>query len=240
MTLPRLRLPRPAVLIAALGLLGLLLSGCGMVQYDPSGQNSGSPENAQGAFNFNTNAADVATGSVGQTMNIYDTFSSVVTAFTVNSVKVTTDSANLNPDIHLPSDEQFLVMSVTMKNNSASPTSCANPNATKCVEYFSPLQNFRLRDNQGRDWSTTTGAMEACSNDPHTLCASRTWIDLAMNGIAPGASATEQLAFLVPLQSTPLTLYFAPYRFSDTNPGLAGGTASGVHQTTAAAIAISY
>lgn len=61
-----------------------------------------------------------------------------------------------------------------------------------------------------------------------------------MNGIAPGASATEQLAFLVPVQSMPLTLYFAPYRFSDANPGLAGGTSSGVHQTTAAAIAISY
>jgi len=240
MMFPRLRLPRPAVLIAALGVLGLLLSGCGIPQVDPSGQNSGSPENAQGTFNFSTNSADVASGSVGQTMNIYDTFSSVVTAFTVNSVKTTTDSANLNTSIHLPDDEQFLVMTVTMKNNSASPTSCANTNTTKCVEYLSPLQNFRLRDNQGRDWPTTSGAMEACTTDPHTLCASRSWLDIALNGIAPGASVSEQLAFIVPSPSTPLTLYFAPYRYSDASPGMAGGTSSGLHQTTAAAIAISY
>jgi len=238
MAFPRLRLPRLIPLCAVAGILGMLLSGCGLTQMDPAGQNSGSPENAQGTFNFSAAPADVATGAVGQTVNVYDTFSTVETAFTVTSSKTTMNSANMNANTtNLTPDEQFLVLNVTMKNNSASATSCANPKAIGCVEYISPLQNFRLRDNQGRNWSSTTGAMETCSTDPHTMCASRQWIDEATNGIAPGQSFTTQMAFIAPLHG-PLTFYFAPYRYSDTSVGDAGGTYSGGHQATVAAITI--
>ncbi len=238
MVFPRLRLPRFVPLCAMVGLLGVLLSGCGLTQMDPAGQNSGSPENAQGTFNFSVSPADVANGSVGQTVNVYDTFSSVVTAFTVNSARTTMDSANLNANtVMLPPGEQFLVLTLTMKNTSASATSCANPKANNCVEYVSPLQNFRLRDSQGRDWPTTSGALETCSTDPHTMCAAREWMNEALNGIAPGQSFTTQLAFIVPTQGN-LALYFAPYRFTDASPALAGGTYSGEHQATVAVISI--
>lgn len=225
-------------LLAALGLLGLLLSGCGVVQVDPVGQNSGSPENAQGTFNFSADPKDIATASVGQTVNVFDTFTGVVTMFTLNSTKTTTDSANLNDSIHLDAGEQYLVLSLTFKNSSASATSCANSHVDNCIEYLSPLQNFRLRDDQGRDWPTTTGAMEACTMSPHIPCSNRDWLDLAINGIAPGQSVTEQLAFIVPTTGS-LTLFFAPYRYSDATAGTAGGVSSGLHQATLVEVPIS-
>jgi hypothetical protein len=238
MTSLRARLPRIVPMVAAVGLLGLLLSGCGIVQVDPSGQNSGSPENAQGTFNFSADPADIATATVGQTVNVFDTFTGVVTMFTVNSTKTMLTSANLNDSIHLDAGEQFLVVSLTFKNSSASATSCANAHADNCIEYFSPLQNFRLRDDQGRDWPTTTGARETCTLDPHTMCSSRDWLALALNGVGPGQSATEQLAFIVPTTGT-LTLFFAPYRFSDASAGTAGGVSSGLHQATLVEVPIS-
>jgi hypothetical protein len=234
----RARQTRIVPFLAAIGLLGLLLSGCGIAQVDPSGQNSGSPENAQGTFNFSADPKDIATASIGQTVNVFDTFTGVVTMFTVNSSRTMTDSANLNNVIHLNPGEQYMVLSLTFKNSSASATSCANPKMDNCIEYLSPLQNFRLRDDQGRDWPTTTGAMETCTMDPHTQCSNRDWIDLATNGIAPGQSVTEQLAFIVPTTGS-LTLFFAPYRYSDATAGTAGGISSGVHQATLAEVSIS-
>jgi hypothetical protein len=46
------------------------------------------------------------------------------------------------------------------------------------------------------------------------------------------------LAFIVPTTGS-LTLFFAPYRYSDATAGTAGGISSGVHQATLAEVSIS-
>jgi hypothetical protein len=253
MRLSRFRL---ATSVALLGIMSFVLSACagGGDQYDPAGQNSGSPENALGTFNFPLDATSAAVGAVGQTVNVYDTYTTVTTAFTVNSAQTMTTPANLNDATQtLPSDEQFLVLNLTMQNTSGTTTGCVNPKANNCVEYLSPLQNFRLQDAQGRDWPSTTGPMEACTTDPHTICANRAWATEARGGI-PAVTLTAkdpltqqsvtysstfktQLAFIVPMTGT-VTLYFAPYRFVDTSAALAGGNSSGKDLPTVAEINI--
>lgn len=255
MRFARFHRPRLVALVAFVGLLSLGLSACaGDMQYDPAGQNSGSPENAQGTFNFPVNGVSVVNGTVGQAVNVYDSFTTVTTAFTVNSAQTMSASANLNANTYtLPADEQFLVLNLTMQNTSGSATGCGNPKVNNCVEYLSPLQNFRLQDSAGRDWPSTTGPLETCTNAPHTICADRAWATEARGGVPPVDVATKdtltnepvtytstfttQLAFIVPRTGT-VTLYFAPYRFTDVSANVAGGNASGKKLPTVAAITI--
>jgi hypothetical protein len=124
-----------------------------------------------------------------------------------------------------------------MRNATVDAQTCANPKTTGCVEFLSPLSNIRLVDAQSRVWPSTTGALETCSNDPHTLCSQRAWLDIAENGIAPLKTVTARLAFVVPVQSD-FTLYFAPYRYSDASSVTAGGTSSGQGYPTVAAVTI--
>ena len=71
---------------ALFGVLGLLLAACGPTQqFDPAGMNSGSPQFAEGTFNFSTTKADMVTGTIGQTVTVYDSFTSVNTNFTAVS-----------------------------------------------------------------------------------------------------------------------------------------------------------
>ena len=66
MTFPRFRSPRFAALFTLVGIMSLALSACGGggVQYDPAGQNSGSPENALGTFNFPVNGTEIGRAHV--------------------------------------------------------------------------------------------------------------------------------------------------------------------------------
>ena len=255
MSFLRFRSPRFVSLFALVGIMSLVLSACGGgVQYDPAGQNSGSPENAQGTFNFPINGTSVVNGTVGQAVSVYDSYTSVTTAFTVNSATPMTTSANLNANTAtLPINEQFLMLNLTIQNTSGSATGCGNPKVNNCVEYLSPLQNFRLQDPQGRDWPSTTGPMETCTNDPHTPCANRDWTvearggipavttvladPLSGNMISYSPTFTTQLAFIAPMSGS-ITLYFAPYRFTDASDAVAGGSSSGKNQPTVAAITI--
>lgn len=236
----RFHLPRAVTLLAPLSITALLLGACNTIQFDPSGQNSGSPQNSQGAFNLIMTAGNVVKGSVGQTVNVYDTFTSVTTAFTITAATPSTTPANQNDNTQtLAPGMQYLVLDISIKNTSADANSCPNKGASGCVENISPLSNFRLIDDQARQWPSTTGAGETCSTDPHTLCASRDWITEATNGIAPGQTYTNRVAFNVPSDQHLLTLYFAPYRFADTNGQVAGGANSGKGQPTLAAITLS-
>lgn len=236
----RFHLPRVATLLAPLGIAALLLGACNTVQYDPSGQNSGSPQNSQGTFNLDLSSGNVVKGAVGQTVNVYDTFTTVTTAFTVTAATPSTTPANQNGEtLTLEPGMQYLVLNMSIKNTSADANSCPNKSVSGCVENISPLSNFRLIDDTGRQWHSTTGASETCSADPHTVCSTRNWVTEAATGIAPGQTYTNQVAFYVPLNQHTLTLYFAPYRYSDTNPQLAGGINSGKGQPTLAAITLS-
>ncbi len=235
MALHSLRLPRFVAMMAVVGGLALLTACGGGAQVDPVGQNSGSPQNAQGTFNYAAQT-DVVKGSVGQSVNVYDSFTSVVTAFTVTSSATTSQSSDQNANtVTLDPGDQFLVLNLTMQNTSEPATGCANPKASQCVETLSPLQNFRLVDSQGRQWPSTTGPILACP-DVHD-CNNRQWTQEAVAGIAPGATYTNQIAFIIPMSGT-FTLYFAPYRFSDATAGVAGGTVSSKSIPTAAAITI--
>ncbi len=234
---PRLRSSLSS--FALIGVLGLLVAACGSAQqFDPAGMNSGSPQNAPGTFNFSADKADLTTGVVGQTVTVYDTFTTVNTNFTVASAQYSTAIANLNTETQtLNPDERFLVVTLKMRNASVDDQGCAAPKTTGCVEYLSPLSNFRLMDAQGRVWPSTTGALETCSNDPHTICSQRAWVAEAGAGIAPTKTFTARLAFVVPVQGN-FTLYFAPYRYSDASSATAGGTSSGQAYPTVGAITI--
>lgn len=234
---PRLRSSLSS--FALIGTLGLLLAACGATQQmDPSGMNSGSPQFAQGTFNFATDKTDLVTGAIGQTLTVYDSFTTVRTNFTVTSAQFSMAPANLNTDTQtLEKDERYLVLTMKIRNASVDAQTCANPKTSACVEYLSPLSNFRLMDAQQRVWPSTTGALETCSNDPHTMCSQRAWLDVAANGIAPTKTFTARLAFVVPVQGN-FTLYFAPYRYNDANSDTAGGTSSGQNYPTVAAVAL--
>ncbi len=248
----RFRFPRLASCIALFGIASLVMTACGGVQSDPPGQNSGSPEYAQGTFNFDD--PNAINGSVGQTVNVYDTFTSVTVTFTVNTVATSTAPANQNSGENtLPPGEQYLVVNMTLVNTSGTGnTGCPSYNVSKCTEYLSPLQNFRMLDSSGRSWPSTTGAAEACSTDPHTPCANRDWLTLlgessttgvvppgqTRGGLTPGMSFTNQIVFLISTDpSLSYTLYFAPYRYMDS-PLAAGGSPSGKSLPTLAKIAI--
>ncbi|MBA3824078.1 MAG: hypothetical protein H0X24_09290 [Ktedonobacterales bacterium] len=231
------RFHAPFSSFALIGLLGLLLTACGAAQQmDPSGMNSGSPQFAEGTFNFSTTASDVTTGVIGQTLTVYDSFTTVNTNFTVASAQFTMAPANLNTDTQtLDANERYLVVTLKMRNASVTAQGCANHKPSECIEYLSPLSNIRLVDAQKRVWPPTTGALETCSNDPHTMCSQRAWLDIAANGIAPTKTVTARLAFVVPVQGN-FTLYFAPYRYSDASSASAGGTSSGQDYPTVAAV----
>ena len=219
----RLHLSRVSALLVCLG--ALVLSACGTngPQFDPAGQNSGSAQNAPGAFNFDDPQAKI--GGVGQTFGIYDIYTNVTTAITLTSVSTSTTPANQNAgEKYTQSDQHFLIVNFTLKNTTDGST---KPCPTKCVEYLSPLSNFRLLDSQGRQWPSTTGAVEPCSADPQgATCNNRLWLNIAQNGLAPNATFTNRLAFVVPTTEHSFIFAFAPYRFPDTTPNVTSGPVS--------------
>lgn len=231
--------------------LAALLSACtaGATQVDPAGQNSGSPQFAEGTFNFDTSETNVATGSTGSSVNVYNSFTTVTTAITVNSASFSTDIANQNDNtVTLPDGMRFLVLDITLLNTSTA--NCLNPK-NGCKAFISPLENFRLTDDTSRIWPSTTGAKEPCTTDPHIPCSNRLWVQEAnpqatppansnevVGGIAPGQSFSNRIAFTVPNDQSTFTLYFAPYRFPDTTALLSGGNASGQNLPTLAAITL--
>jgi hypothetical protein len=245
-------LSRGASSIALCGALLLVLSACGPgIQSDPVGQNSGSAQDAQGAFNLTD--PNAIQSSVGQTVDVYDTFTSVTVAFSVSNATTTTTSANLNSNTQtLDPGEEFLELTISLQNTSSTGSNgCPNHGASGCIEYLSPLQNFRLIDSQGRPWPTTSGAMQTCTNDPHTACTSRAWLEMMgvsptqgnsqtgipTGGLVPGMTFSARLDFVVPTNGSPFTLYFAPYRYADSLMA-AGGSPSGRNLPTLAEIAI--
>ncbi len=218
-------------LTALCGTLIVLLAACGaQSQIDPPGQNSGSPQNAAGVFNFDTSHLGV--GAVGTPIAVYDAFTTVTTNFTITNVTTLTATANQNVGtIAIPAGYQFLRIDVNLTNTSASATGCGNPKAEvavgNCTEYLSPLANFRLMDDQLRQWPTTTGAAEKCSDTAHAAadnidCSMRQWLQLLnpgdrgipQGGLTPGMSFNGTLYFLVPLSVHNYSLFFAPYRFT--------------------------
>lgn len=224
------RLPRLSSFILSIGIVALL-AACGSTQQEPVGMNSGSTQNARGTFLFDD--PNAVKGTVGDTLNVYDVFTTVTTAITVNSVAVSTTSANQNTaSVSIPSGFQFLLVHVTVKNlNTSNTKSCPQGS---CTEYYSPLSNFRLLDDQGRQWSTTTGAQESCTTAPHTPCYDRLWTQEALNGVPTGASFTTRLDFLVPTNMHAFTFYFAAYRFSTIqNTDYSAATPTAISTSTA-------
>lgn len=233
---------RPLALAAFAGLLALFLAACGgAAQYDPPGQNSGSPQNAPGAFNFDTTRE--VKGAVGTPVDVYDAFTTVTMAFTVTNTALVTQSANQNAasgTITIPDGEQFLEVDVALKNLSAGPNGCPFPGAeaqTPCTEFPNPLTSFRMVDNQSRTWPTTTGAAEQCSDQTQAAnkgvnCAIRDWFAmLGLNdangvvptgGIQPGATFNGKLFYLIPTNVHTFDLFYAPYRFPEVRPTAAG------------------
>lgn len=222
------------------GILALFLSACNLpMQSDPSGQNSGSPQNAQGAFN--SDDPNAVSGGVGKTLSVYNVYTTITTSITVTSTNTSTTSANQNVNtLHLPPDEQFLTVNLTIKNLAKGNTALCPLNI--CTEYVNPLSNFRLLDPNGRNWPTTTGAAEDCA--PLSLsCNSRRWVDESANGIAAGGSFSAFLNFIIPTSAHTFTLYYAAYRFNDTatdtgapaSGGASGADASSTPATTPAA-----
>ncbi len=236
----RLRLPHLTTIAAICGLLALLLSACNLpAQSDPPGQNSGSPQNAQGVFNIDD--PNAVTGTVGQALSVFNVFTKVMTSITVNTASVSTTPANQNAGEQiLPDGEQFLLVNITIKNL-APGNSKACPGGN-CTEYITPLSNFRLLDDQQRLWPSTTGAAESCNalqTDPSAsdACSNRRWLNEADTGIPAGGSFSNRMAFLIPANGHSFTLYFAPYRYSDTttdNGSPAGTTPSAGTVTPAA------
>ncbi len=236
--------PHAGLVVALCTAVALLFVACGGTQQIlPPGQNSGSSQNAPGTFNLDT--AYMAKAGVGQTVNVYDAFTTVTTSITVSGATTSTNPADQNAGaIHLPDGEQFLIVNLTLTNTSASATSCPNPkveSSNTCTEYLSPLANFRLFDDQQRQWPTTTGAAEQCSDPSKAArddinCANRNWIDMLQpgdrgipgKGLQPGNSFSSALFFVVPADVHSFDLYFAPYRFpeveSQTTPTVSATT----------------
>ena len=233
MDVHRLRL---ASIASLFGIVVLFLSACNLpIQSDPPGQNSGSAQNAQGAFNLDDPHA--VSGVVGQTLSAYDVYTTVKTSITVTAATATTAAANQNPNESLlPPGEEFLMINFTVANLSTDSSACPN---NHCTEYISSLSNFRLVDNQLRQWPSTTGAAESCQ--PLSLtCNSQRWLDEAKNGIPAGGSFSATINFLIPTNAHTFTFFYAPYRFSDTvadngnSTGQSLATATGVATATAA------
>lgn len=220
---------RVPLLAAVCGALVLVLAACGQgQQFDPPGQNSGSPQNAVGAFDYDP--SHLGKAAVGTSVDVFDAFTTVTTRFTVTDAHVDTSAfANQDPGIQrIDTGMQFLAVSVTLLNASLSPTGCPNPRAetTPCTEFISPLSNFRLIDDQLRQWPTTTGAAEQCSDPQHAArdnlnCSMRQWVMLLnpgdrgipQGGLKPGMTFQNQLFFLVPSDVHTFSLFFAPFRF---------------------------
>jgi|GEM_PF-2335421 len=196
------------------GFVLVFLAACGPAQqYDPAGQNSGSPQNAIGAFL--TDDPNVVVGSIGQPASAYDIFTTATTQFTVTGATTSTKYANQNiGTLPMETGYQLLLVDITLKNvSTGDPKNC--PNGV-CAEYLSPLSNFRLFDNRNRPWYETTAAAEACTNNFRVACNNRTWSDVSRNGLAVGQSFSTELAFKIPLDIHTYTLYFAPYRYPDS------------------------
>jgi Domain of unknown function (DUF4352) len=233
------RHPHRSGTIFLLSIITLMVAACSApIQVDPPGQNSGSTQNAPGAFLYDDPAA--VTGAVGQTLSIYDIFTTITTNFTVNTVSNSNDAANLNSDTaKIPDHTHFLLINITLQN--ASNGDAASCPQGKCVSYYSPLSNFRLVDDKGRQWYTTTAASENCTSHPHDLCYNRLWVDEANKGVLPGQSFNSRLAYNVPDDMHTFTLYFAPYRFSDSQGNAANAatptSSAGTPTVTATAAA---
>jgi hypothetical protein len=193
--------PLPLALIM-LSLVSLLLAACGTVTDNPPGANSGSPENAIGDFNFNV----ATTANVGQSAQITDPNDNVTLQVSVSHPHFSTAIANQDPNyVALPSDEQFLVVQVTLRNMN---TKCTNQQQNiGCYERISTLTSFRLRDAHGRQFPMTSGSSEADMSQ---------WNGVAGvtdgTGLLDGQQFTGNLAFLVPTNDSHYTLYFEPYR----------------------------
>lgn len=241
--------PRLALLATCAGLLSLILAACGGVQTDPPGQNSGSAQNAPGAFNFDT--THMVKGAPGTAVQVYDAYTTVTIAFTVTSVAVVAQPANQNAgEVTVPDGERYIQVNVALRNTANSATGCPFPGAETipCTEFPSPLTNFRLVDSKGRTWPTTTGAAEQCSDQTQAAnkgvnCANRAWVnmlglDLKNNivpqgGIKPGATFNGTLFFVVPSNINGFNLFYAPYRFPQVTAASGNGNPVGTTTVTA-------